>query len=220
MVEPTDHNLARTTSQEKKLLDRNFEKEVEEARKAAEVHRTARQWLQSWVKPGYKMQYICETTENKIRELLLADDLTGGIGFPMGCSLNECAAHYTPNPGDSRVLGNNDVVKFDIGVHVNGRIIDSAWTMCFDDKYKPLLDTVREATNTGIRTAGIDVRLCDIGAAIQEVMEAGEVELDGKVHKIRCVRNLCGHNIDRYRIHAGKSVPIVKNDGKLYFLTF
>jgi methionyl aminopeptidase len=210
--QPGDFNTFRTTSQEKKNLDRNFEKELYEARKGAEVHRTVRKWVQSYAKPGLKMQYIAETAENKIRELLLADDMKGGIGFPMGCSLNECAAHYTPNPGDQRVLSTNDVVKFDIGIHVNGRIIDCAWTMCFDDKYKPLLDTVKAATNMGIRTAGIDVRLCDVGAAIQEVMEAGEIELDGKVHKIKCVRNLCGHSIERYRIHAGKSVPIVKND--------
>jgi methionine aminopeptidase len=39
----------------------------------------------------------------------------------------------------------------------------------FDEKYDPLLAAVKEATNTGIRAAGIDVRLGDIGAEIQEV---------------------------------------------------
>ena len=63
---------------------------------------------------------------------------------------------------------------------------------------------------TGIRASGIDVRLCDVGEAIQEVMEANEIELDGKTHQVKCVRNLNGHSIAPYRIHAGKSVPIVK----------
>ena len=54
------------------------------------------------------------------------------------------------------------------------------------------------------------MRLCDIGAAVQEVMESHEVELDGKVYQVKCVRNLNGHSIAPYRIHAGKSVPIVK----------
>ena len=62
----------------------------------------------------------------------------------------------------------------------------------------------------GIKEAGIDVRLCDVGAAVQEVMESYEVELDGKVHAVKCVRNLNGHSIAPYQIHAGKSVPIVK----------
>ena len=62
----------------------------------------------------------------------------------------------------------------------------------------------------GIREAGIDVRLCDIGEAIQEVMESYEVELDGKTYQVKSIRNLNGHSIGPYRIHAGKTVPIVK----------
>ena len=65
-------------------------------------------------------------------------------------------------------------------------------------------------TSAGIKEAGIDVRLCDIGAAIQEVMESYECEIDGKTYQVKCCRNLCGHNIGPYMIHYGKSVPIVK----------
>ena len=50
-----------------------------------------------------------------------------------------------------------------------GRIIDCAWTVAFDPKFDPLLAAVKEATNTGIRAAGIDVQMCEIGEAIQEV---------------------------------------------------
>ena len=59
-----------------------------------------------------------------------------------------------------------------------GRIIDCAFTVAFNPRYDPLLEAVKDATNTGIRTAGIDVRLCDVGEAIQEVMESYEVEID------------------------------------------
>lgn len=62
----------------------------------------------------------------------------------------------------------------------------------------------------GVKEAGIDVRLCDIGAAIQEVMESYEVELEGKTYAVKSVRNLNGHSIGPYQIHAGKSIPIVK----------
>lgn len=72
----------------------------------------------------------------------------------------------------------------DFGTQVNGRIIDSALTIAFNPRYDPLMEAVREATNTGIKTAGIDVRLCDIGEAIQEVMESHEVELDGKTYQV------------------------------------
>lgn len=95
-----------------------------------------------------------------------------------------------------------------------GRIIDCAFTVTFNPKYDKLLEAVREATNTGIKVwlsqpttffscpvvaevfdfpfvlqnAGIDVRLCDIGEAIQEVMESYEVELDGKTYQGEVIR--------------------------------
>ena len=69
-------------------------------------------------------------------------------------------------------------------VQIGGRIVDSAFTVAFNPRYDPLLTAVKEATNTGVKEAGIDVRLCDIGAAIQEVMESYEVELDGKMHQV------------------------------------
>lgn len=114
--------------------------------------------------------------------------------------------------------------------------MDSAFTVHFNPKYDPLVAAVKAATNEGIKQAGVDVRLCDIGAAIQEVMESYEVELDGKVglgsrrqkamwrvlphtlfppstlkvYPVKSIRNLNGHSIGPYQIHAGKSVPIVK----------
>jgi len=133
-----------------------------------------------------------------------------GIAFPTGCSLNHVAAHWTPNKGDKTVLQYDDVMKVDFGTQINGRIIDCAWTVAHNPRYDRLLEAVKEATNTGIREAGIDVRLCDIGEAIQEVMESYEVELDGKTHQVKCCSNLNGHSIGPYQIHAGKSVPIVK----------
>jgi methionyl aminopeptidase len=88
--------------------------------------------------------------------------------------------------------------------------MDCAFTMAFNPRYDNLLQAVKDATNTGIRESGIDVRLCDVGAAIQETMESYEVELDGKTYQVKSIRNLNGHSIGPYRIHAGKTVPIVK----------
>jgi methionyl aminopeptidase len=177
----------------------------------AEVHRQVRAYAQSLCKPGIKLHDLCTSLENKNRELVQERGLERGIGFPTGCSLNHVAAHYTPNNGDDTVLQYDDVMKLDFGVQIEGRIIDSAWTVYFNPKYDNLVQAVREATDTGVRTSGIDVRLCDVGEAIQEVMESFEVELDGTTYPVKAIRNLNGHSIGPYQIHAGKSVPIVKN---------
>ncbi|XP_047145975.1 uncharacterized protein LOC100199352 isoform X1 [Hydra vulgaris] len=205
-----DDNLWRVTSEEKRAIDRMNENIYKEARLAAEAHRQVRKYVQSFIKPGMKMIDICETLESTSRKLINEKGLEAGLAFPTGCSLNYCAAHYTPNAGDETVLQYDDVCKIDFGTHINGRIIDCAFTVAFNPRYDNLLKAVKEATNTGIKEAGIDVRLCDIGEAIQEVMESYEVELDGKTYQVKAIRNLNGHSVAPYRIHAGKTVPIVK----------
>eukprot|EP00960_Hanusia_phi_P042257 755393-Hanusia_phi.AAC.2 len=203
-------NAYRSTSAELKEQERLESHIYQEAREGAEVHRTARKYLQSIAKPGELMIDLCEKLEDKVRELIKDKFPERGIAFPTGCSINHVAAHWTPNGGDKTVLQYDDIVKFDFGTHVNGRIIDCAFTHYFNPRYDPLAQAVKEATNTGIKEAGIDVRLCDIGEAIQEVMESYEVEIDGKVYPVKAIRNLNGHSINPYQIHAGKSVPIVK----------
>ncbi|OAL31289.1 methionine aminopeptidase 2-1 [Fonsecaea multimorphosa] len=210
-------------------------------RKAAEVHRQTRQWVQDSVRPGQTtLLELAEGVEDSVRALLghaglePGDSLKAGMGFPTGLCLNNQVAHYTPNPGQKDVvIQQQDVLTVDFGVHSNGWIVDSAFTMAFDHTYDNLLAAVKEATNTGIKvptelffffssssssssssshhTAGVDVRISDVSAAIQEAMESHEVEIRGKTFPVKPVRNLSAHDIKHYRIHGGKSIPFVKN---------
>ncbi|KAL3680318.1 hypothetical protein R1sor_023274 [Riccia sorocarpa] len=205
-----DDNLWRLTSEEKREQERLEKPMYNAVRQAAEVHRQVRTYIRKYAKPGVSMVDICETLEDKVRQLIDANGLKAGIAFPTGCSLNWVAAHWTPNTGDKTVLQYDDVMKLDFGTHIEGRIIDCAFTVAFNPVYDPLLKAVQEATNTGIREAGIDVRLGDIGAAIQEVMESYELDINGKTYQVKSIRNLNGHSIGPYQIHAAKSVPIVK----------
>jgi methionyl aminopeptidase len=215
-VEYVDENAYRTTSEEKRHLDRMNSDYLRDFRQGAIVHRQVRAWAKDWIKPGLSLTEIAEGIEDSVRHLTghmgleEGDNILGGVAFPTGLSRNNCAAHYSPNAGNKMVLEKDDVMKVDFGVHINGRIVDSAFTWAENPKYDPLLAAVKEATNTGVREAGIDVRVCDIGAAIQEVMESCEVELDGKTYPIKAIKNLTGHNIGQWEIHGGKSIPIVK----------
>lgn len=49
------------------------------------------------------------------------------------------------------VLQKGDVLKVDFGVHVKGRILDSAFTLNFEPTYDKLIEAVKAATNTGVR---------------------------------------------------------------------
>ena len=58
------------------------------------------------------------------------------------------------------VLQQGDVLKVDIGVHVNGRILDSAFTLSFDHTYDKLIEAVKAATDTGVRVSPLIVYQC------------------------------------------------------------
>lgn len=99
--------------------------------------------------------WYSETLENTARKLIKENGLQAGLAFPTGVSINHCAAHYTPNGGDDTVLQYDDVMKVDFGTHVQGHIIDSAFTVTFNPRYDKLLQAVKDATNTGVRVSGL-----------------------------------------------------------------
>ena len=211
LVEYSGEMKQRVSDAECRERERLLNYDYEGVRKAAVAHKQIRRWAQSVLRPGLELHGFVEQLEEYSRQLLQADGIEGGVGFPTGVSLNFVAAHFTPNPGDQVVLQQDDVCKVDIGTHVNGRIVDCAFTAAFNPRYDNLLEAPREATYAGIRASGIDARLGEIGAQIQEVMESYEVELDGRTYPVKSVRNLHGHTIGLHQIHGGKSVPIVRN---------
>ncbi|EER13170.1 Methionine aminopeptidase 2A, putative [Perkinsus marinus ATCC 50983] len=190
------------------------------ARAAARIHRTVRHEMEPKIKPGMRLDTFVEELESRVNMHAKFDPkrpLERGWGFPTGVCLNEVAAHFTPNnpafstapPPQSIIYTANDVLKVDFGVHVDGHIIDCAFSVTHNPLLVPLLETVKEATYAGIRTAGVDVRVCDVGAAVSEV--AMECFVSAPPYVLRAIYNLCGHSIGNYKIHDGLAIPLVDN---------
>ena len=109
-------NRYRITSEEKRYAEKLAMEDPEvtynSIRKAAEVHRVVRQHARNWIKPGMAMTDIANMIEDGTRALVEESGLDAGIGFPTGLSLNNVAAHYTPNAGDT--LGNRSCIPFNL----------------------------------------------------------------------------------------------------------
>ena len=170
---------------------------------AGNIHKKVRKIVQPMIEPNMKLSTIAELIESTTRKLTNNIGINYGIGFPTGLSLNNCAAHYSPYKNNDRIFTNNDILKIDYGVEVNGFIIDSAFTVYFDNKYDTLSKAVKEATYTGIKNLGVDVVINDWAQDIYEVLTSYEV--DGK--PIQPVSSLGGHNILRKIIHGGMFLP-------------
>jgi methionyl aminopeptidase len=139
---------------------------------------------------------ICEKTEALIRKK------GGKPAFPCNVSINEITAHYTSPPGDKRTVPAGSLVKVDLGVHVDGYIADTAQTVCFNREYEDLVTTAEEALQTGIKTIRAGMFTSRFGSAVQKAIES---------HGLKPVANLTGHQVGRYMIHTGRSLPNVSH---------
>jgi methionyl aminopeptidase len=179
--------------------------------KSAKIHKDVGSYIRKIIKPGISINKIVTLIEDKINEETKYDKnnpLEGGIAFPTGISINNCVAHYTPNYGDSDIiLKESDIIKIDYGVHNKGTIIDSAFTLNFDNKYDEFINISRKLTNYAVSLCGPDVILGEIGASIEEYIESKEIIIDNKICQLKIMGDLAGHMIRQYEIHAGVAVP-------------
>lgn len=99
-------NAFRTTSEECRERERLAQGDptdtYQNIRRAAECHRQVRAYARQNIKPGMSMTDIANMIEDGTRALVEENGFESGIGFPTGLSVNEVAAHYTPNAGDTK----------------------------------------------------------------------------------------------------------------------
>jgi len=180
---------------------------IKSLEKAGMIHKEVRRQLYDILKPGMKLIDIAKFIEMKTEELNNKNNINKGIGFPVSLGVNNCAAHWHPEANDTTTLKKGDIIKIDFGIEVNSWIIDCAFTAYFDHKHDNLANAVAEATNIGIKNAGIDVDINDWAKDIQEVMLS---------YNINPITNLGGHNIEKGIIHGGMFLPAVPNKNLIY----
>jgi methionyl aminopeptidase len=181
---------------------------------AGEIHKQVQQYARDIILPGTNMMDIVVLIEDKIKELTHYNSeapLAAGVAFPTGLSINNCAAHWTPNKKDINVvLGEQDLIKVDFGVHIGGCIVDGAISITHNEDLQHLVSISEKANALAIKSAGVDAYLYDIGCSVQEYIESKEITVGGQVMPLHSIRDLCGHQIGKYMIHVGKPVPNVR----------
>ena len=171
---------------------------MEDYFKSGEICKKAREYGITLIKEGTKLWDIAEKIEEKIREL------GGECAFPVDVSLNYVAAHDTPKFNDDRILNISDVVKLDIGVHVNGKVSDTAVTVeVGTNKYEKLIKASEEALDNAIKIIKPGVKLKEIGNLIQKTIQK---------YGFSPIINLSGHGVDEYEVHSKPIIPNCDNN--------
>jgi len=172
-----------------------MEKEIlEKYRKAGRIVAEVRQEISKMLKPGLKLLELANRVEDSVEKK------GGKPAFPVNISINEIAAHYTPSFGDTKEIEEGDLVKIDIGVHIDGYIGDMAFTYCSQPNH--LIKASEKVLKDAMKIIRPGISLAEIGKAIEDSVKNQDVGV---------IVNLTGHTLDRYVFHGPPSILNVKN---------
>ena len=167
--------------------------DVEKYQKASEISKKCKDYGKSIAKSGMNYLEFSKKIENKILEM------GGGIAFPVNISVNDTAAHDIAQIDDTRVFEKGDLVKLDIGVHIDGFIVDSAITFEIEtNNHSELINLNRKALDEALKVIKPGVKVSEIGKAVEKVVTGS---------KYKIIKNLTGHGIEQYDIHSGFGIP-------------
>jgi methionyl aminopeptidase len=198
-------NLKSEEKEEKSKEDLEKENEekikIEALRKAGTIAKEVKKYIKPKIKEGANVYEIINTTEAKIEEL------DGLCAFPVNLCTNNIAAHYTsPIKDDGTIILEGDIVKIDLGVHIDGYIVDTAFTVNLS-KDKSLGNIV-QATEVALDAAKMMVKpktnTRDIGKKIEDIVRG---------FNYNPIRELGGHQIERWTVHGKKQLPELGSQG-------
>jgi len=162
--------------------------------RSGKILRETREAINDFVHEGMLIIDVCEKAEGIIRQK------GGEPAFPCNVSINEVAAHYTSPPNDKSTIPENSLVKVDIGVHVDGYVTDTAITVCLNPEYRDLVSAAQDALEKALESIRPDMSTSKLGTIIERTIKA---------HGLRPISNLTGHQVGRYLVHTGTSIPNV-----------
>jgi methionyl aminopeptidase len=175
--------------------------EIEKMRRSGKIVRQVLDEVAAMVKPGISTMDLERAAAKKIRELGAKPAFKGYYDYPcvLCTSVNQEIVHGIPN--EKRVLKEGDIVSIDCGVVLDGYYGDSAVTVPVgdgqNDTVKKLLQVTQESLYKGIEKARIGNTVGDVGAAVQEHVEANGFSV---------VREFVGHGIGT-KLHEDPQVP-------------
>lgn len=179
------------------------EEEFDSYVQAGEIAKEVKKFTLDLVKPGMKLIDIAEAIDDKIFEL------GGEPAFPVNLSLNEIAAHFTPEKGDETIA--EGILKVDIGVAIDGFIADTALSIDLteDKKFEEMMKLNKKILEEASNVVRIGMEAKDIGDAAQNELENWNSENDSN---FSIIKSLCGHTLDQDTIHAGLTISNYRNN--------
>ena len=178
------------------MIETLTDEELQIYRNAGRLVAEVREEVRPLIKQDTELLTIAETVERLIREK------GAKPAFPCNVSVNQVAAHYSPPKGDATRVKEGDLVKVDIGAHLDGYIADTAFTVDLGGRAQ-LVQTIERALEEAIKAVKPGIDIGEIGRVVEETATAAGY---------KPIRNLTGHGLARWTLHAGLTVPNVHEE--------
>jgi len=177
---------------------------LEKYKKAGRICAEVKESAVRQLKPGAKLADIAEFIESEIIKL------GGRPAFPVNISINEFAAHCTPGYNDQAEIKPGDLLKIDIGAHVDGYIGDLAFTYCPEKNTEnaKLINAAETLLESAIKIIKPGITVGEISRAIEEKSKELEVGL---------IVNLTGHTLNKFDFHGEPAIPNIGTDSGYEF---
>lgn len=174
--------------------------EIEKMRQSGRIVRQVLDYVRGLVAPGVSTMDLERAAEKKIEELGAKPAFKGYYDYPcvLCTSINQEIVHGIPS--EKRVLKDGDIVSIDCGVVLDGYYGDAAITVPVVEvtaDVRKLLEVTEASLYRGIEAARMGNTVGDVGAAVQELVEANGFSV---------VREFVGHGIGT-RLHEEPQVP-------------
>ena len=175
------------------------EKEIKRWKEIGRIGAKIFAYTKNLIKPDATALGIAEKVEEKIASFKVKS------AFPINISCNEIAAHCSPSYSDATKI--EGLVKVDIGLCLDGYICDvaSSFDLTPEKKYQKLIKASDEALKNAIKIIRPGIAICEIGNIIQKTISA---------FGFSPIRNLSGHELKPYSLHAGLNIPNYDNKNK------
>jgi len=173
--------------------------EIEKLRRVNQLVAQVLAALRQMAAPGVTTADIDRVAEERVRAAGAEPAFKGYHGYPatVCASANEQVVHGIPS---TRPLVEGDILSIDMGARLDGFFGDCAVTVpvgAVSPEAAALLRVTEEALFHGIEAVKPGSRVSDIGAAVQQHVEA---------HGFSVVREMVGHGIGR-DLHEDPQVP-------------
>lgn len=192
----TENKISKEKSKDELEKEEEEKKlKLESLEKAGKIALDVKKYIKPKIEVGLIVLDLINDAESKILEL------GGACAFPVNVSINNIAAHYTsPIKEDNLTINELDLVKVDLGVHIEGYIVDTAFSVNFNDD--KALENIVQATEVAVEAAKMmakpKVNTKGIGQKIEDIV---------KGFKYNPIKELGGHQIERWTVHGKKPLP-------------